>query len=461
MNENGNISNVDVQDEQVKVNEPVQDEMGFDYTGAYAEVGYKELSRAAREVKRQERKHRREVRRGRSLGARVAAALLCGVLFGCATAGAFLGIMHLTGYDRKLEEMLEVADKLNNTGSNSIQTGTTLLPTISESDSDVVAVYKAALPAVVAITNKAVYEYNNGFQILDKEVEGSGSGIIIGKNDTELLIVTNYHVIEGADELTVTFVDGKMVEAHKKGTAPENDLAVLAVMLKDMEAGTKTSIAIANLATEEAQVGQKVEAIGNALGYGQTMTVGYISAMNREVTIEGVKMTLIQTDAAINPGNSGGALLNMKGEVIGINSAKYSDTNVEGMGFAIPIALVRDIIEDLMQQETLVKVSEEEMGFMGVSMLSVASNNNYGLPAGVLVKEIVAGSPAAESGLKMGDIIVAFDGNKINSTDDLSNLMEYYKGGTKVTLTVERLLDGRYQEVRIEMTLGFKRDYVK
>lgn len=450
------------------------EEEHYTYTGAYAERTYKDLKRAAKEARKAEHAQKRAEHRGKrkktGFVGRVAAVLLSGVLFGGATAGAFIGVLHLTGYKDKLEQAINAAEEAkdaaekaqnaaNEAGNSSIQTGTTLKPTISESDSDVSAVYKAALPSVVAITNKAVYEYNYGFQIFDQEVEGSGSGIIIGQNDNELLIVTNYHVIEGADEITVTFVDGKTVEAYTKGTAQENDLAVVAVMLKDMESSTKSSISIAKLATEEVEVGQKVEAIGNALGYGQTMTVGYISAVNRDVTIDGVTMTLLQTDAAINPGNSGGALLNMKGEVIGINSAKYSDTDVEGMGFAIPVSLVREIIDELMEQETMIKVSEEEQGYMGISMKSVAANNMYGIPSGAFVYEIQAGTPAANSTLRNGDIITGLDGKKVDSTESLGNLMKYYKGGTTVTLTVQRLVDGRYQEMEIQLTLGFKKDY--
>lgn len=462
-------------EDEVKV-QPKQEEEYYTYTGAYAERSYKDLKRAAKEARKAERTQKRAEHRGKrkknGFAGRVAAVLLSGVLFGGATAGAFISVLHLTGYKDKIEQAINAAEEAkdaaekaqnaaNDAGNSSIQTGTTLKPTISESDSDVSAVYKAALPSVVAITNKAVYEYNYGFQIFDQEVEGSGSGIIIGQNETELLVVTNYHVIEGADEITVTFVDGKTVEAYTKGTAQENDLAVVAVMLKDLESSTKSSISIAKLATEEVEVGQKVEAIGNALGYGQTMTVGYISAVDRDVTIDGVTMTLLQTDAAINPGNSGGALLNMKGEVIGINSAKYSDTDVEGMGFAIPVSLVREIISELMEQETMIKVSEEEMGYMGISMKSVAANNMYGIPAGAFVYEIQAGSPAANSQLRNGDIVTGFDGKKVDSTETLSNLMKYYKGGTTVTLTVQRLVDGRYQEMEIELTLGFKKDYVK
>ena len=460
-------------EDEVKVQPKQEENEYYAYTGAYAERTYKDLKRAAKKAERTEKRaeHRGKRKKTGFVG-RVVAVLLSGILFGGATAGAFIGVLHLTGYKDKIEQAINAAEEAkdaaekaqnaaNDAGNSSIQTGTTLKPTISESDSDVSAVYKAALPSVVAITNKAVYEYNYGFQIFDQEVEGSGSGIIIGQNDIELLIVTNYHVIEGADEITVTFVDGKTVEAYTKGTAQENDLAVVAVMLKDMDNSTKSSISIAKLATEEVEVGQKVEAIGNALGYGQTMTVGYISAVNREVKIDNVTMTLLQTDAAINPGNSGGALLNMKGEVIGINSAKYSDTDVEGMGFAIPVSLVREIIDELMKQETMIKVSEEELGYMGISMKSVAANNMYGIPAGAFVYEIQAGSPAANSQLRNGDIVTGFDGKKVDSTENLSNLMKYYKGGTVVTLTVQRLVDGRYQEMEIELTLGFKKDYVK
>lgn len=461
---------------EVKVQPRQSEDEYYTYTGAYAERTYKDLKRAAKEARKAERTQKREVKHGKKrkngfIG-RVAAVLLSGVLFGGATAGAFIGVLHLTGYKDKFEQAINAAEEakdaaekaqnaVNEAGNSSIQTGTTLKPTISESDSDVSAVYKTALPSVVAITNKAVYEYTYGFQIFDQEVEGSGSGIIIGQNDTELLIVTNYHVIEGADEITVTFVDGKTVEAYTKGTAQENDLAVVAVMLEDMESSTKSSISIAMLATEEVEVGQKVEAIGNALGYGQTMTVGYISAVNRNVTIDGVTMTLLQTDAAINPGNSGGALLNMQGEVIGINSAKYSDTDVEGMGFAIPVSLVKEIIDELMEQETMIKVSEDELGYLGISMKSVAANNMYGIPAGAFVYEIQEGTPAADSKLRNGDIITEFDGKDVDSTESLSNIMKYYKGGTTVTLTVQRLVDGRYQKMEIEITLGFKKDYVK
>ena len=332
---------------------------------------------------------------------------------------------------------------------------------IDENDTDVQAVYKLALPSVVAITNTATYNYNFGFYSYEDEVQGSGSGIIIGKNETELLIVTNYHVIEGASSLTVTFVDGETVQAYTKGTAPDNDLAVVAVMLKDMKADTKGAITMATLGSEkEVEVGHKVVAIGNALGYGQVLTVGYISAVNREVKIDNKVMTLVQTDAAINPGNSGGALLNMSGEVIGINSAKYSDTNVEGMGFAIPISLVREIIDDLMTRETLIKVSAEEMGYIGIGV-QTSSSDMYGLPDGAYVTSVAEDGPAVNSELLPGDIITKLDDITISSRDDLLNALNYYKGGTTVNLTVQRRVDGKFEEKQIQVTLGYRKDYVQ
>jgi serine protease Do len=314
---------------------------------------------------------------------------------------------------------------------------------------------------VVAITNTATYNYNFGFYSYEDEVKGSGSGIVIGKNETELLIVTNYHVIEGANSLTVTFVDGETVQAYTKGTAPDNDLAVVAVMLKDMKAETKAAITIASLGSEkEVEVGHKVVAIGNALGYGQVLTVGYVSAVNREVKIENKVLTLIQTDAAINPGNSGGALLNMNGEVIGINSAKYSDTNVEGMGFAIPISLVREIIDDLMTRETLIKVGKDEKGYIGVG-LQTSSGSAYGMPNGAYVTTVIENGPAVNSGLLPGDIITKLEDISIATREDLLDALDYYKGGTTVNLTVQRRVDGTFQEMQIQVTLGYRKDYVK
>jgi len=440
----------------------------YTHTGAYAEATAKELSRAAKTARRNERQQRKTARRQmrdkRSLIGRVLAVILCGVLFGGITAGTFIGVLHLTSYADKFEHVLKAADeveKITQRVENNISGGTVINSGIDENDTDVQAVYKLALPSVVAITNTATYNYNFGFYSYEDEVQGSGSGIIIGKNETELLIVTNYHVIEGANSLTVTFVDGETVQAYTKGTAPDNDLAVVAVMLKDMKADTKGAITMATLGSEkEVEVGHKVVAIGNALGYGQVLTVGYISAVNREVKIDNKVMTLVQTDAAINPGNSGGALLNMSGEVIGINSAKYSDTNVEGMGFAIPISLVREIIDDLMTRETLIKVSAEEMGYIGIGV-QTSSSDMYGLPDGAYVTSVAEDGPAVNSELLPGDIITKLDDITISSRDDLLNALNYYKGGTTVNLTVQRRVDGKFEEKQIQVTLGYRKDYVQ
>lgn len=442
---------------------------GYTRTGAYAEASAKELSRAAKEARRNEKQQKKEAKRQRKAGrrilGRVAAAVMTGVLFGCATAGAFIGVIHLTGYADQMEKTIEAArlvEEYSQKQENNISTGTVVNTSSSDSETDVQAVYNTALPSVVAITNTATYNYNYGFFSYEDEVQGSGSGIIIGKNETELLIVTNYHVIEDANSLTVTFVDDETVEAYVKGTAEENDLAVVAVMLEDMKGSTKASISIATLGSEdEVQVGQKVVAIGNALGYGQVLTVGYVSAVDREVTIDNKVLTLLQTDAAINPGNSGGALLNMKGEVIGINSAKYSDTDVEGMGFAIPISLVREIIDDLMTRETQIKVSEDEMGYLGVSVVNSSSTNAYGMPTGAYVYSIAENTPAADSDLQEGDIITRLNDTLIDSKEDLTNNLAYYKGGTTVTLTVQRRVQGHYEEMKIDITLGFRKDYVQ
>lgn len=441
----------------------------YTYTGAYAEASAKELRKAAKEAKRHEKQQKKEAKRQRGTGrrvlGRVAAAVMTGILFGCATAGAFIGVLHLTGYADQMEKSIEAAklvEEYSRNQENNIATGTVVNTSSSDSETDVQAVYNKALPSVVAITNTATYNYNYGFFSYEDEVQGSGSGIIIGKNDTELLIVTNYHVIEDANSLTVTFVDDQTVDAYVKGTAEENDLAVVAVMLDDMEASTKSSISIATLGSEdEVKVGQKVVAIGNALGYGQVLTVGYVSAVDREVTIDNKVLTLLQTDAAINPGNSGGALLNMNGEVIGINSAKYSDTDVEGMGFAIPISLVKEIIDDLMTRETMIKVSADEMGYLGVSVVNSSSTNAYGMPTGAYVYSIAENTPAANSDLQEGDIITKLNDTVVDSKEDLTNNLAYYKGGTTVTLTVQRRVQGRYQEMQIEITLGYRKDYVQ
>lgn len=331
------------------------------------------------------------------------------------------------------------------------------METVTAVVSDVTEVVKSAMPCVVSITNfyTAMDWYGD-----ESEEEASGSGIIVGENEDELLIVTNYHVIEENDQLSVQFIDDSEVIAYVKGTDSEHDLAVIAVLLVDIEEATKHRIAIATLGNSDAlQVGEPAIAIGNSLGYGQSVTTGVISALNREIEFDdNTTSFLIQTDAAINPGNSGGALLNVKGEVIGINSSKIADYLIEGMGYAIPITTAKPIIEELMLRETRQKVAESEKAFLGISGTDVTEevSMTYNLPLGVYVADIVADTGAEEAGLQQGDIIVAFDGENITHMTQLQELLEYYAAGTSVEVTIMRQSDIGYQEKVIIVTLGYR-----
>ena len=322
---------------------------------------------------------------------------------------------------------------------------------------DVSPIVEAAMPSVVAINNTTLYQSSTWFgQTQTYEVPSSGSGIIVGENETELLIVTNHHVIEDANTMSVTFIDESTAEAALKGTDSESDLAVIAVQLDSISADTKAQIKAATIGDSDSlKMGQGVIAIGNALGHGQSVTVGHVSALNREITVDGVTRTVIQTDAAINPGNSGGALLNSKGELIGINEAKYADESVEGVGYAIPITYAMDIIDDLMLRTTKVEVAESEQGYLGIQVQNVDSTTAemLGMPKGVYVYKITEGSAAAESDLREKDIITKFDGETISTNADLSNLLTYYKAGTTVTLTVQSLENGTYVEREVQITL--------
>ncbi len=322
---------------------------------------------------------------------------------------------------------------------------------------DVSEVAESVMPSVVAITIKSIEEYNYGFfgGTYEYESEGSGSGIIIGENDTELLIVTNNHVVSDASKVSVSFIDESVYEANVKATDSDSDLAIIVVPLADLTEETRNVIKVAKLGnSDELKVGQQVVAIGNALGYGQSVTTGIVSAVNR---MNSTNVTpLIQTDAAINPGNSGGALINMKGEVIGINSSKYASTQVEGMGYAIPISEVENILNDLMNRETREKVTEERVGYLGVGCATIDENASaiYGLPAGALVSEVMDNSPAEHAGIEKNDIIIEFDGIDINSAEQLVDLLEYYEAGEKVNITILHLDDNQYKEIDIEVKLG-------
>ena len=338
--------------------------------------------------------------------------------------------------------------------------------------SGVAEVATNVMPAMVSITNTSVQEVMDWFRggNFQYESKSLGTGVIMGENETELLIVTNNHVIEDATELTVSFIDEESVEAVVKGRDVSNDLAVVAVNLEDIPSDTVSQIRIANVAdSEEVRVGEQVVAIGNALGYGQSVTTGIVSALGRTIEVsDGMGITdytdLIQTDAAINQGNSGGALLNMKGEVIGINSVKAGSNGVEGMGYAIPTSKALPIITNLMNKETRSLVSDEDLPYLGIVGQDVTSNVAmlYGLPLGVYVTEASEGAPAAEAGITQGMIITGFDGEKIEEMRELQELLLYYKGGETVSVTVSTQDEnGEYQEEDIEITLGRRSDYVQ
>ena len=337
-------------------------------------------------------------------------------------------------------------------------------PAVPAPATDVSQVVGEAMPAVVAVASTAVYQmpdfgfgwfFGGGSQ--SYEVPSSGSGIIIGENDTELLIVTNNHVVQDTVSLKITFVDDTAVDAVIKGTDTDTDLAVISVPLDQIPQETKEKIAVARLGDSDGlKVGQGVIAIGNALGYGQSVTVGYVSALNREIkTSDGNTRVLLQTDAAINPGNSGGALLNMKGEVIGINAAKYSSTEVEGIGYAIPVSGVQDILDELMNRKTRSEVAEEKRGYLGIQGTTVDEDAAaaFGMPKGVYVYKILKDGAAADSQLREKDIITKLDGMTVKSMQELQKFLKGYETGETIELLVQRQEDGQYKEIQIPVTL--------
>ena len=363
------------------------------------------------------------------------------------------------------EEVAEASEEESETdqasetsdSDNSIST-----TTVSEASlgvvTDVTAVVEEVMPAMVMIHNNYTSSANYFGYVQTEEATASGSGFIVGENDTELLIATNYHVIEGADSLEVIFADDSTVEAVVKGTDSDKDLAVIAVMLDDISSETKDAIKIATLGDSNSlKLGEPAIAIGNALGYGQSVTTGVISAVNREIEVEeGVTGTFIQTDAAINPGNSGGALINLKGEVIGINSNKLGGQYVDDMGYAIPISDAQPIIDKLMNEETKVKVSDEDRGYIGISGVSVTAEVEaaYGIPRGVYVAEVSEGGGAEVAGIEKGDVITEFDGEEITSMDDLQTRLQFYAAGTTVSIKVMRQNGTEYVEEEYDITLG-------
>ena len=345
-------------------------------------------------------------------------------------------------------------------GGKTVQSGIRETDNISTIVADVSQVVKEVMPAIVSINNHYTEKMSYFGQTMTSEADASGSGIIVGQNDTELLIVSNYHVIADSDELTVQFVEGSEARASIKGTDPDMDLAVIAVPIGDVNSSTLQEIAVATLGNSDTlTVGEPAIAIGNSLGYGQSVTTGVISALNRSIQLsDGTDGTFIQTDAAINPGNSGGALLNMKGEVVGINSNKIGGSAVEGMGYAIPISAASPIIAELMLKETKNKVAEEESGYLGISGISVTQEVSaaYGMPEGVYISQVYENTAAAAAGLRKGDIIVEFGGDKISSMDILQKELEFYAKGDVVDVTVMSPGVGGYESRTVELTLGNK-----
>ena len=388
----------------------------------------------------------------------------CALLFGVVSSATFL-TTNVVG-----NKVLGLDQKAAKEVSNTTQNKATLTKTSSVVTSDVSSVVESVMPSIVSITNMSVQQVQSFFGgTSQQEVTSAGTGIIIEKTDSELLIVTNNHVVADSNQLTVTFDDQSSVEADIKGTDSAHDLAVIAVQLDKISDDTLDKISVATLGdSTKLKVGEPAIAIGNALGYGQSVTTGVISATDRESqttdsatgeTTGSSDVKLIQTDAAINPGNSGGALVNANGEVIGINSAKLIGEDVEGIGYAIPISDVTDIITNLMNQETKTKVSEAERGYLGITGLDVEDSDSqrYGMPTGVYISEVSRGGGAADAGITKGSIIVGFNGITIDSMESLQEQLQYYKKGEKVTLTLQVPGDGgEYQEQTVDVTLGSK-----
>ena len=378
--------------------------------------------------------------------------------FGVLASTAFQGSNYL--YNKANGGTVTATDKAElNIASAVSSSSTDAAGTDTDSSASVSTIAEAAMPSLVAITNKSVQEMQSMFgQTQAYESESSGSGIIIGKTDTELLMVTNNHVVSGAQDLSVGFMDESVAEAAVKGTDADHDIAVIAVKLSDLSEDTLSAIKVIEIgSSSNLEVGEQVVAIGNALGYGQSVTTGIVSALNREVIIDNTANTLIQTDAAINPGNSGGALLNMSGQLVGINSAKYSDTSVEGMGYAIPVDDVVDIIENLMNRQVRTeKAAEGERGFLGISGQDVTSevSQAYDMPKGVYITSVETGSAAEQVGLQKGDIITKFDGTSVSALADLKEQLAYYKTGEQVEITYSTRENGQYAEKTATVTLG-------
>ncbi len=399
---------------------------------------------------------------------KVIVSCLCGILFGAFAAVSFFAVREIGFMVGILEEnsgqpltepqLTEEAITVQNSDTAEYkEEQEQMIPAFYTVKTDVTEVVDEVMPSIVSITNHLTYDY---FYYTQK-ADASGSGIIIGSNEDELLIVTNYHVIEDNDGLAVTFADGTDVTAQVKGTDAARDLAVIAVRIEDLEQETLDAITIAKMGDSDSlKVGEPVIAIGNALGYGQSVTTGVVSALDREMDMDNVSGTFIQTDAAINPGNSGGALLNINGEVIGINSNKIGSSIVEGMGYAIPISAAKPIIDELSLKETRVLLPEDEQGYLGISGATTTAQEiiYYGYPEGVYVAKVYEDTAAEKAGVQQGDFIVSFDGESVKSMQGLANKLCYYASGSTVEIGIMRQTARGYREMTLEVTLGSKLD---
>ena len=429
---------------------------------------------------------RKKQRSRNKLGTTIGLAFVFGLVAGIVFQGVNLTTERFLATDTEQKNQVETAQLTKETTADSKDTQNSVVS--SEVTGSVASVAKTAMPTVVAITSVSIQEipYYFGFGFSSRSTqqyssEGSGSGIIVGENDDELLIATNNHVVSGATTLNVCFMGSDVVSAEQetaetvaddsadinvedavsakiKGTDESNDLAVIAVAKADIPQDTLSEIKIAQLDTsDDLEVGEQVVAIGNALGYGQSVTSGWISALNRTISTDDMTGSgLIQTDAAINPGNSGGALLNMKGEVIGINSAKFASNAVEGMGYAIPISKAQPILEDLMSRETRDKVDSSEASYLGINPLDLSAEVTamFDMPEGVFVSSVNTGEAADNAGIRKGDIITGFDGQTVTGRDDLNDKMKYYAAGETVDITIARAQNGQYMEQTVQVTLG-------
>ena len=439
------------------------------------------------EEKRVPVRNRIHRRKKNSFLKKIGSTIVFGAVFGAVSGVVFQSIdLAADKYTKKTEVVtLEKAETstLSSAAKDYAETSGMKLGSVSD-------VAQAVMPSVVAITSVSIQEipsfFGFGFSVREYPSTGSGSGIIVGENEEELLIATNNHVIDGASTLSVCFIGSDVsnveeeiigmadsggdinvpnaVSAKVKGTDPENDLAVISVRKEEIPEETRNAIKIAQIGiSDDLVVGEQVVAIGNALGYGQSVTSGWVSALNRTVTVDGYSSNLIQTDAAINPGNSGGALLNMRGELIGINSAKYADDAVEGMGYAIPISKAEPILEELMNRKTREIVEAEKAAYLGVQVIELSTEaiEMYNMPQGAFIVEAVRDGAAEAAGLKKGDIIVKMDGQRVSGGNDLLEQLQYYEAGEVVEMVIARASEGEYKEVIVEVEMASKMDVEK